>query len=89
MGCTLSALRVDASVYIATLQKMNIGERIKVARIQRGWTQAALGFRCNLQSMSISHFECGRRDPCAANLRALCLALKCSADFLLDLPQRR
>jgi transcriptional regulator with XRE-family HTH domain len=59
-------------------------ERLKCAREMRHETQDSLGKKANITAMHICHFECGRRLPNAANLRALSIALDTSLDYLLD-----
>lgn len=66
---------------------MTIGARIKIARIQLGYTQAALALRAHLHTNAISQFECDTRKPCAENLKALSKALGCTSDYLLGLPE--
>ena len=61
-----------------------LSERLACVRQMRGLTQADLGRMARLQGQAVSHFECGRRLPSADNLRALCIALNVSADYLLD-----
>lgn len=61
-----------------------LAERLACVRRMRDMTQAELGKRARLLGQAVSHFECGRRLPSADNLRALCLALDVSADYLLD-----
>jgi len=36
----------------------------------------------------VSHFEAGRRKPCADNLRAIAEAIPITADYLLGLTER-
>ncbi|MBI4855828.1 MAG: helix-turn-helix transcriptional regulator [Acetobacterium woodii] len=42
---------------------MNIGERIKIEREQRGWSQEALAFSAGVSQRCISHYELGQREP--------------------------
>jgi transcriptional regulator with XRE-family HTH domain len=60
------------------------GERLACVRQMRLMSQADLAQKTRLKSSAVSHFECGRRTPSAQNLRTLCLALNCSADYLID-----
>ncbi len=59
-------------------------ERLVCVRKMRGLTQDQLGEKANLEGMQISHYETGERKPGIENLRAICLALNTSADYLLD-----
>jgi len=65
-----------------------IGWRIRAARRAIGWTQAQLAEAAGLQPAAVSHFETGRRKPCADNLRAIAEAIPISADYLLGLTER-
>lgn len=67
---------------------MNIGERIRIIRELRGWSQAELAERSRLEPSAISHFETGRRVPSVVNLLKLAEALTMntfyiSTDYLL------
>ena len=59
-------------------------ERLKSARLMRGWTQAELASRAGLPPTSIAHFESGSRKPSFDTLRRLAAALDVSTDFLLS-----
>ena len=59
------------------------GERLRCVRRMRRKTQDELGQKLGTSGMSISHFECGRRLPCAGNLFAISNALNVSVDYLL------
>jgi transcriptional regulator with XRE-family HTH domain len=48
-------------------------------------TQADVARAAHLEPSAVAHFESGRRRPCAANLRAICVAIGVSADYLLAL----
>lgn len=61
-----------------------LGERLACVRQMRLMTQLDLSKKTKLKPSAISHFEVGSRRPCAENLRRLCLALNCSADYLMD-----
>lgn len=62
------------------------GDNLREVRHSKNLTQPALAVECDMKATAISHFECGRRAPSAANLKALCRALHISADYLLGLP---
>ena len=61
----------------------NFADRLKAARILRGWNQAAMAEATKLQVSAISHFETGRRSPSFENLRKLADALRVSTDYLV------
>lgn len=54
-----------------------------MARDAAGLTQADAAAQAGLTPAAISHFEKGRREPSAGNLRKLVRALGTSADYLL------
>jgi transcriptional regulator with XRE-family HTH domain len=58
-------------------------ERLKAARVLRGWSQSELGSRAGLPPSSIAHFETGSRKPSFDNLRRLATALAVTTDYLL------
>lgn len=64
------------------------GARIKMLRERAGYSQTELGERSGLQQNSISNWELGYAYPQYQGIRALCMALSCSADELLGLPVR-
>lgn len=55
---------------------MNIGEKIVIARRNRGMKQSDLSRECGISMVSISHYENGRKTPSPENLVALCMALE-------------
>lgn len=65
-----------------------LGERLKCVREMRQISQRELatmiGFRERTGWMVLDSYETGARKPGAEILRSLCLALNCSADYLLD-----
>lgn len=58
-------------------------DRLRKARESRGFTQADLAKKADLQAAAISHFETGQRSPSFENLRKLSDALNVSVDYLL------
>lgn len=60
------------------------GERLACIRKIRQLTQVQLSRKTKLPPTALSHFECSGRRPSCENLRRLCMALNCSADYLLD-----
>jgi transcriptional regulator with XRE-family HTH domain len=64
---------------------MTFGERLVYAREKMGMTQAEVSQRSGIYETSICKFEKGEREPSLHNIRQLCLALKVSADYLLDI----
>jgi transcriptional regulator with XRE-family HTH domain len=62
--------------------------RLKEAREQRGWNQAQLAQRAEMQPSAIAHFEANRRKPSFDNVRRLAKALDVSADFLMGVKSK-
>lgn len=59
--------------------------RLKTAREFRQMSQKALAKRAVVHAPSLSLFEGGHRLPSCETLKALCTALKVSADYLLGI----
>lgn len=59
--------------------------RLKELRERRGMMQKELGERAAINPNRISNWELGLRRPPIDAVRALCVALNCSADELLGL----
>jgi transcriptional regulator with XRE-family HTH domain len=65
---------------------MTIGDRIKVQRQRRRFTQEELARRARLSQAHISQLEAGIRvNPQAHILVALARALDCSVDYLVGM----
>jgi len=60
-----------------------LAARLREVREARGWSQTDLSHQTALSPANISHFECGRRVPCPANLFLLAAALLVSPAYLL------
>ena len=78
-------LRAEAVSRAESRYAKEIGERLKHVRCTL--TQKEVAERTGLKVATISHFECGRRTPCAKNLAIICEALHCSSDFILGINQ--
>lgn len=57
--------------------------RLREARESRGWNQAELAQRADMQPSAIAHFEASRRKPSFDNVRRLAKVLEVSADYLM------
>jgi transcriptional regulator with XRE-family HTH domain len=57
--------------------------RLREARDARGWSQAELAQRADMQPSAIAHFEAARRKPSFDNVRRLAKALGVSTDYLM------
>jgi transcriptional regulator with XRE-family HTH domain len=58
-------------------------DRLKAARVLRGYSQGALADRAKMPPTSIAHFEGGSRKPSFDTLRRLAIALEVTTDYLL------
>lgn len=58
------------------------GDRLKEARIQKGWNQGELAEAMTLTQASISQFEKGQRLPTPNNINKFAEVLGVSRDFL-------
>ncbi len=73
------------------VQSNGLGARIACARIKHGWSQDELASRVSgvmdhkIAQNQISNWELGLFTPKADVLRAIAVALACSADYLLGL----
>jgi transcriptional regulator with XRE-family HTH domain len=65
------------------MSSASFAERLKTAREAKKMSQAQIAKRAGLQPSHVSHFETGRREPSAENLRALADALGVTTDYLL------
>lgn len=64
---------------------MSLGTRIASMRGYRRLTQDQLGGMVGVSKQTISNWEHDYRSPDSDDLRNLCRALKCTADYLLEL----
>lgn len=52
-----------------------IGERIRAARVAKGWSQAQLVKASGVKQTTLTNYECGRRRPSETAMRAIAAAL--------------
>ena len=64
---------------------MSLGSRIASMRGYRQMTQEQLGSLVGVSKQTMSGWEHDTSKPNADYIRRLCLALDCSADYLLEL----
>lgn len=62
---------------------MTIGERIKKARLGKGYTQSQLAEMIGVAKNTITGYETGTREPDAIKINAIAKALNVSGDYLL------
>lgn len=60
-----------------------MGERIRVARTERGWSQEALGAMVELSGMVLSLYERGESAPTPYTLRRIARALDVKLSWLM------
>lgn len=65
--------------------RATVAANLKRLREALKLTQGQLGARVGMSALMVSHFECGRRTPCAWNLVRLCRALGAPADVVLGM----
>jgi len=63
----------------------SMGQRILTQRTKSGLTQFDVASRCGLYNKQIYEYEKGLFFPNSHTLRRLCIALECSADYLLGI----
>ncbi len=63
---------------------MTLGEKLKNARLEAGYTQEELAARLTVSRAAIAKWENDRGLPDVANLKAIAGALNVSTDYLLD-----
>lgn len=56
--------------------------RLKLERLDCGWTQLDLAKKVGLTQSMIAYCETGRREPNLFHFRRLCIALDVSADYM-------
>jgi transcriptional regulator with XRE-family HTH domain len=62
---------------------MTLGERLRLLRTRRRWSQRELAERAGVRQALISQLESGKQaDTTGANLRKLAFALGCTVDYL-------
>lgn len=63
---------------------MTIGEKIKVLRENREWTQAMLADRLSVHPDTVQKWEVEKNTPPTSEIKRLCQLFDVSADLLLD-----
>ena len=61
-----------------------LGERVRQARIVKGWTQAEFAYKCGLHRSFIGSVERGERNISVLNLRQLAKVLRVGLGQLVD-----
>ena len=68
-----------------TKVRAEFASKLRKARTRNQWQAADVAKWCGITPTLLSHYENGRRTPGIANLRRLCIGLRASADWLLDI----
>jgi transcriptional regulator with XRE-family HTH domain len=68
---------------------MTFGERLFFARSKMGITKKILGLRSGIEPALIGKYERGDKIPNIKNFRKICVALKVSADYLLEIDLKK
>ncbi|WP_281885357.1 helix-turn-helix domain-containing protein [Paenibacillus sp. YYML68] len=63
---------------------MKVGDRIKVLRLQRGYTQHSMAEKLHIGRAHYSHIENNRINPSIDNLSRIADILNTTTDYLLD-----
>jgi transcriptional regulator with XRE-family HTH domain len=69
--------------YMGTVSVEAIGERVRAARLVKRMTQRELGHAIGLSEQAVNKYESGELRPSIRAFVGLCVALGCSADYLL------
>ena len=73
-------------VYAKGEKQMSVyGDRIRRARVARGWSQDELAKRADTTQQTIQRYEAGKREPLAKNLTSLSAALGVTVSYLLGM----
>ena len=62
---------------------LEIGERVKEIREQRGWSQKFLAQKADISLQSVLYIEKGKRGLSSHTIRSICLALSVSSEYIL------
>lgn len=66
---------------------LTLGDRVRVARKMKGWSQEELASRASLDRSYVGGIERGERNITITTLMSVCHALECDAsDLLLGMP---
>ena len=64
---------------------MIVGEKIKLKRKEKGWTQKQLGKLTDMHGESIRQYELGIKTPKIITLKKIALALEVGVNYFLDI----
>lgn len=62
---------------------LEIGERVRLTRVSRGFTRDELAEILNISTLFLGYIECGQRGMSLTTLQNMCKILNVSADYLL------
>lgn len=64
---------------------MNLGQKIKKLRQEKGYTQVQLAKILNISRQALSHYEMNDRDLSTDLIKKICIIFDISADELLEI----
>ncbi|MBQ8209449.1 MAG: helix-turn-helix transcriptional regulator [Clostridia bacterium] len=64
--------------------KLEMGERVRIARNSRGLSREALSEMLEISPLFLGYIECGQRGMSITTLQKLCKVLNVSADYILS-----
>lgn len=62
---------------------LEIGERVRLVRVSRGFTREALAELLDISALFLGCIECGQRGMSLSTMQNMCKVLNVSADYLL------
>lgn len=62
---------------------LEIGERVRLTRVSRGFTRDELAELLGISTLFLGYIECGQRGMSLLTMQNMCKVLKVSADYLL------
>lgn len=62
---------------------LEIGERVRLTRISRGFSREELAEILNISTLFLGYIECGQRGMSLTTMQNMCNILNVSADYLL------
>ena len=65
------------------VKTMTVGERIKKARLEKGYTQLQLAEMIGVAKNTITGYETGTREPDSSRITAIANALNVSGDYII------
>lgn len=70
----------------AAVDQETVGQRLKKARLERGWTQRQVARACNVETITVSRWENGRHTPSVEMLRVIARRLGQPLSYFVEEP---